>query len=416
MKTALCYDQVDDQEIENVLFTLESQFRLVRATLRPDWNSREAFDRVLTRLDRQSSPGWPLMREASTIGQWLYRGAPFPDPLQSGSLWLMVQDVFSGKYQHIFRVFIKQEPHTRAKAEEGRWRLIMMCSLPVQVAWHMVVDHLETSFLKTYKSPLFHSFNYIGGGWRQLRRFSKQHRLEWCADKSSWDWCSPGWVYVVCRELRKRLTQGATEEWVRVLDLLYDDAYFHSRVMLSDGSVHEQLTPGLMKSGLVVTISDNGIAQCALHVRAEHRLRTGPTFIIATGDDTFQQAPHFEEQYVAELRRGGCVVKEYGFGTDFMGFHVNDGGFFPKYVEKHIETVRYQKDEFLAESIEGYLRIYVYDELAFSFWRDLAIDLGFSMPSRQYFLYFAGNPDALEHYTFARPSFGDRMIGKGVVD
>lgn len=411
------YDTVSDSEMEYVLHELEKQFRLVATPLPDGWNTRANFDKVLLELDKQSSPGWPLMREAPTIGKWLFADGPFPLPRKADTLWSMVQDVFEGKYNHIFKVFIKMEPHTLKKALEGRWRLIMMCSLPNQVAWHMAVGHLEDRFLDMYRCPLAHSLVYFGGGWKRFYRYYRQHNLSWCADKSGWDWNSPGWVYVVCRELRKRLTIGATPEWERVLDILYADAYFTSKLMLVDGSIVQQEDPGLMKSGLVVTIGDNGIAQLALHIRAEKRMNVRrKTRIIATGDDTFQEPPEDEGAYIANLSSSGCIVKEYGSGTDFMGFEITSEGYYPLKFGKHVATLRYQKDEFLQETLESYLRIYTYDSLRSGFFRSLGTLLGFTFPSAQYFRYFSDNPDALETFSgLARPSFGDRDVGGSVV-
>lgn len=260
-----------------------------------------------------------------------------------------------------------------------------------------------------------HSLNYFGGGWTRFRAYTSNHRLDWCADKSGWDWNSPGWVYDVCKKLRKRLTINSSPEWEEVLDRLYFDAYECSKVILPDGTVLEQLSAGLMKSGLVATISDNGIAQIALHKYAEMKTSAPRTRILATGDDTIQQTPRCVEDYVRALQQGGCVVKEFHRGSDFMGFELTEGGVYPKYFAKHIKTLIIQKDQFLAETLEGYLRIYVFDERYFRFFEQLALNLGYSMPSRQYFLYHANNPDVLEEYSsIARPSFGDRVVGGGV--
>lgn len=339
-----------------------------------------------------------------------------PDPNRANLLWQMVLDVFAGRYQHVFKVFIKREPHTKAKASEGRWRMIMASSLPVQVAWHMTIGHQENKFLKTYKNPLMHSLVYFGGGWKLFNRFSQQHGLEWCADKSGWDWNSPHWVYKLCKELRLRLENNATDEWVRVLDLLYSDSYEQSKVILSTGTVLQQEDPGLMKSGTVPTISDNGIAQVALHVLAERRLRAKPTMLVATGDDTFQQKPADPESYVYTLQRAGCIVKEYGEGRDFMGFEISSNGIRPKYLTKHLINLKMQRREFLAETLEGYLRIYAHCREHFDFFRNIAKRMGISVPSRQYFHYFMDNPEALEPYYVQRPSFADRVVSVGVVD
>lgn len=415
MKALRCYDSVEDQEIEHVIYLLEDLFRSSRAVLPSDWNSRANFNRVILELDRQSSPGWPLCKQAPTIGKWLYKDKIFPDPIRSDCLWIMVQDVMAGKYDHHFKVFVKHEPHSRAKALEGRWRLIMASSLPVQVAWHMTIRHLEISFLRLYKQPLMHGLVYFGGGWKTFRNFFLSNRLDWCADKSGWDWNSPLWVYKVCKELRKRLTNAATDEWSKVLDLLYEDAFEKSKVVLVDGTILQQELGGLMKSGLVSTISDNGIAQIALHVLAEYKCGLPRTKIVATGDDTFQQQPVDEEIYIAQLQRLGCIVKEYGKGQDFMGFEITTAGLFPKYLNKHLVNLSIQKEEFLSETIEGYLRIYAHSEVHFDFFRAVAQKLGLDLPSRSYFLYFLNHPGALEIWTIPRPSFGDRVESKGVV-
>lgn len=374
-----------------------------------EWKTERRFDGVLAQLDRSSSPGWPLMREAPTIGKWLYKGGLFPDPNQRSKLWKMVQDVFAGTYEHVFKVFIKVEPHTQKKVEEGRWRLILMSSLPYQIAWHMTVGHLEASFLQTYHSPLAHSLVYFGGGWKTFKRYVSQHNMNWCCDKSGWDWNSPGWVYDACLELRKRLTCNRSPEWESLLTRLYSDAYGRSRVYLPDGTLLEQLKPGLMKSGLVVTITDNGISQVALHLLASYRQGLYPERILATGDDTIQAAPKNEKEYVEQLQRAGCVVKEYGIGDDFMGFSITRDGFYPKYLGKHLMSLRLQKEEFLRDALDGYMRIYACNPEMVEFFQELAGLLGVRLLSPKYYLYFANNPDAFEAW-MCRAAFRDHPI------
>lgn len=398
-----------DEERENILNVLESDLARTRTYLPPNWNSRENFNRCLLLLDKQSSPGWPLCKEAPTIGQWLFKGGLFPDPIRSEMLWNMIQDFKKGTYEHFYKVFIKNEPHKVSKVQSEKWRLIMISSLPVQVYWHMAVNHLERSFLQTTgQTPLFHGFVYFGGGWRKFNHIRCVKRLDWCADKSGWDWSSPGWVYEACKELRKRLTNGATKEWEDAIDLLYEDAYVSSKILLPDGRVVQQQIPGLMKSGLVVTISDNGIAQLLLHRRAELRLGMLPSNFIATGDDTFQETPPDIKAYVSELQRGGCILKDYANGTDFMGFEFHQDGFTPKYVAKHIMNFIMQKDEFAKETLESYCLIYAYNKPMREFWRDVAAELNYCMPSVSYYEHFCGNPNALEGYSVARPKFLDR--------
>lgn len=70
------------------------------------------------------------MREKPTIGEWLGRGEDLTfNPVQVERLWYDVQLCYLGQYQHVFRCFVKTEPHKQAKIEQQRWRLIMCASL-----------------------------------------------------------------------------------------------------------------------------------------------------------------------------------------------------------------------------------------------------------------------------------------------
>lgn len=433
MKALRTYAPPNDTEKEFVLHILERQFRNVVTPIPSGWDSRRNFDTVLMHLEKQSSPGWPLCREKPTIGEWLFGPDLFPIKQQAEKLWSMVQSVFDGTYTHVYKIFIKAEPHTQRKIMEKRWRLIMMSSLPVQVAWHMLLEHLTKPMLCPFATPLAHGLVYFGGGWKIFHHYLKQNRLNWTADKTGWDWNSPGWVYDVSKELLRNLSSdvqrsttsspadsiNSRQKWDSVLDNLFSDAFENKRVIMPDNTILQQNSRGLMPSGCVWTIQLNGIAQVALHILALHRIGVKPSScrILATGDDTIQEMPPGLDtgKYIQELQRCGCVIKECGFGSDFMGFEILSTGFYPKYADKHFENFRIQKSEYLQETIEGYLRIYCHDNLMFDFWKTVAHRLGFRMPSRTYFLYFANHPDALEEFSFARPSFGDRQASVDVV-
>lgn len=420
-----------------VVHMLERQFRNALTTIPCGWDSRQSFDKVLMQLDKQSSPGWPLCLQKPTIGEWLFGADLFPIKSQADKLWNMVQYVFMGQYDHVYKVFVKAEPHTRQKISDNRWRLIMMSSLPIQVAWHMCIGKLADRVLNPYATPLAHGLVYFGGGWKTFFYYIRQHRLNWTADKSGWDWNSPGWVYRVAFKLLQNLVIldeydertglknnvdrhfDNNENWYQTVRFLFEDAFMRKKVVLPDNTILLQNEAGLMPSGCVGTILINGIAQVALHILALKRMGISPSRcrLMATGDDTIQEMPSDldKDEYIRQLQFAGCVIKECGEGTDFMGFEITSEGFYPKYFEKHIENLKLQKEEFLAETLEGYLRIYCHDFEMFLFWRSVADRLGFRMPSREYFLYFANHPDALEEFTVARPAFGDRQASMNVV-
>lgn len=376
--------------------------------LREDWNKYENFVRVLAKLDRSSSPGWPLCRQSPTIGDWLYPAKTIdPDPTKAEMLWNMVQDVFRGTYHHVFKCFVKPEPHTPEKAEQGRWRLILASSLPVQVAWHMTIGHLEEAFVKEAATvPSAYAFCFFGGGWTRFNSERELNGLNWCADKSAWDWNSPGWVYDAIRRLRIRLTRGSSKNWRNVLDILYRDAYVDSRVHLSTGHVYKQTAPGLMKSGLVPTISDNSIAQVLLHVVACNRLRIPTGRIRATGDDTIQSRPQHVERYVETIQKLGCVVKTHFQGGEFMGVDLSDQ-MKPIYPHKHLWKIIRAPQEDRKTILDAYCRNYCHHPGWMSLWYGIAERLGINLYSVEYYQFFMDHPDGLVGFNMGLPGFDD---------
>lgn len=395
--------------------------QICRARLPADWDSFDSFERVVRfKLEGTSSPGYPLCREKPTIAEWLGGSSRFPSRQRMTLLWSMVQDVLKGNYEHIFKVFIKIEPHKLSKVREGRWRLIMMSSMPVQIVWHMAVGHLEDSFLRNMgRHPLRHGTMYIAGGWKRFREEAITNGRLWNTDKSGWDWNSPGWPYLCCKELRKRLTIGADVKWLSVLDMLYDDTFVNKKVILPDGFVYQQEIAGLMPSGTLTTISDNGLSQLFLDLAACSDLGEPPLYPIATGDDVAQRMPRDPDAYISSIQRYGCKIKESSVGIDFMGFDITEKGFFPKYLGKHLCNLIHQREEFVAETLDSYLGIYVFDEEMYAFFERVRDHLGVPdsrSHSREHYLYFANNPNALETYSVRPPTFINAVYRGAITD
>lgn len=348
------------------------------------------------------------MLQAPTISAWLYRDNPVtPDPARLELLWKDVQDVLDQKFDHLYRIFIKMEPHTNKKVQEGRWRMIIQSSLCYQIAWRMTVGHLEDSFMDTMGShPSAYGEIWFGGGWKRFLQRAARLKLNFCLDKSAWDWNSPGYVYEDVKELRVRLTLNPNEKWKRVLDHLYADAYEHSKVAVGN-NIYRQTEPGLMKSGLLVTISDNSMAQVLLDRLVSVRLGLPFMAIYATGDDTIQRKPQNVEEYIRTIQSFGCVVKEQVNGVEFMGTTFESGYPTPLYGGKHFKNIVNVQDEDLEGVLDSYMRIYAHDPEYAAFWRSLAVELGVKIRSDRYYKWFYDSPDALERGKFAGFSYGD---------
>lgn len=353
-----------------------------------NWDSRENFLSELKDLDYTSTPGWPYMRAAPTIGAWL--GADLMgnlDPVKVEMLWHDVKKVMAGTYEHWFRVFVKDEPHKRAKIDQQRWRLIIAASLPVQVVWRMCFSR-QNDWLNDnpYSIPSSHGLVFAHGGWRRFKAHCNATGLRYSRDISSWDINMPGWVVDAVKLFRTRVR--APESWRRVVQLLYDDAFLDSKLLFSKGVVLRQTYKGFMKSGLFNTITDNSLSMVIMHVLASYRSHQPVGSVWATGDDVLQS--HMSDGYIKELERLGCKVKEWTRGLDFMGtdFETNP---MPKYFSKHVVNIVSAKRDLLPEILDSYCRLYAYSP-AFAFWEHCAKINGIKVRSRLFYQFWYSSP------------------------
>lgn len=375
---------------ERILYECEKEYAGCVWSLDDDFDSFEAFERALRRLDMTSSPGFPYQREAPTNGDWLKWNGVEVDEIQKQRLWFDVQLVMRDQWEHIIRVFIKQEPHKLAKVESGRWRLIMASSLPVQMLWHMLFDDLNDLEIKnSYDIPSQQGIILVAGGWKRYHAAWKELGLTCGVDKSSWDWTAPFWAIMLDLELRRRLGRGdRLQEWITLAKLLYRHMFEIPTLMLSDGQTFKQIVPGIMKSGCVNTISTNSHCQVFLHLAvcldANIRLRPFPR---ACGDDTIHHVMH--TNHLDLYKRYGVQIKEVSDELiEFVGHEFHDDGPRPMYILKHLKKLRYVSDDVLPQYLDSMARMYVHTD-HFYFWERLARALRCPLPlSREAYSYW----------------------------
>lgn len=344
-----------------------------------DWNTREYFDKLLWTLDNSSSPGYPYQREAPTIGTWLRYADGEPDIRQVERLWYDTQMVMMGNYEHIYRAFVKDEPHKASKVTAGKWRLIVAASLPVQMAWRMLYYAQNDALNRCAdKIPSKHGFVFCYGGWRRFLALAKSKGISVSRDISAWDVNAPGWVFEVTGKLRERWA-GVTSDWVDVHRRLYFDAFVNSKILFSNGLIVEQQFSGYMKSGLFNTITDNSLAMVAMHILACIRTRTRIGHIFATGDDVVQESVN--DDYLSELERLGCRVKEVIPHLEFMGLSFRSGKPEPLYTAKHLVNF-ICKEGREEEVLDSYCRNYA-ESRHFVLWKEIAAQLGLHFPSKE---------------------------------
>lgn len=332
-------------------------------------------------LEWKSSPGWPYMKEAPTIGDWLDFNGVHCDELKLQRLWYDVGKVLEDSFETVLRAFIKQEPHKVTKLVEGRERLIMSTPLPVQVVWVMMfssLNNLESD--KVWQIPGKQGMTLYGGAWKLYHRNWVRRGLTYGLDKSGWDWTAPHWSLKLDLELRRRLGRGSRiSEWYEIASRLYRNVFENPLIVFSNGLVLRQVVPGIMKSGLYNTISTNGHCQLFVHIAV--CLRAGISIYPlpdTLGDDTLQHERHTHDLDL--YRDFGVQIKAVSETIEFAGHNFTEFGPIPNYFMKHLVKARTVPDDGLVEYLDSMARMYVHEREIFDFWDQLAHRLGHSLP------------------------------------
>lgn len=372
-----------------VVAALEKMYDPALRRLPDNWNSYDRFMELLKDLDNTSSPGIPYMKTAPTIGQWLGAdGLGNYNKQRVEVLWYDTKRVMAGDFRHIFRAFVKDEPHKISKARTHRWRLIIASSLPVQMVWRMLYYHQNQSLNKhPYSTPSKHGLIFCYGGWRRFLAFCKSENLNISRDISGWDVNAPGWVFEVIRQWRATWP-GITAEWIRIHEMMYLDAYRNSEIQFSNGIIAQQNFGGFMKSGLYNTISDNSLAMVAMHVLACIRSNLGIGQIGVTGDDVIQS--QISDEYLEEIQKLGCKIKEIIHHLEFMGTNYDQGYPDPLYFQKHLVNFMH-KEGIEEEVLDSYLRLYSHSP-KFEFWKSVADIGGWKSKSKLFYKFWYDSP------------------------
>lgn len=184
----------------------------------------------------------------------------------------------------LVRVFVKNEPHTLKKIEEGRLRLISSVSFVDEIIERLIFGNQnELEILNYLDVP---SKPGIGFSTDEVNRqfflttMSRFKRLV-MSDVKAWDWSVQYWLFLIDLETRKRLVDASPE----VVSLWY--AFARRRIealswtvfATSDGYLYAQTAPGIMLSGSYLTSSTNSRCRVGLAFLA------GADYAEAMGDD-----------------------------------------------------------------------------------------------------------------------------------
>lgn len=201
-----------------------------------------------------------------------------------------------------FKLFVKEEPHKLRKLNEGRVRLIFNASLVDNTIARML-SALQNN-TEIIKWPLIPSKPGMGlndAGIAVIIDNVARMALDGPvaeSDVKGWDWSVQEWELKADLERRLHLNRGYGTVWERVARSHW---YCMSRklMVLSDGTMYQQLQPGVMPSGWYNTSSTNSFMRSLIHgMVAETSIPRIRPAVIAMGDDALEQSvPNAKARY-----------------------------------------------------------------------------------------------------------------------
>lgn len=230
---------------------------------------------------------------------------------------------------------MKDEPHKTTKLAAGRERLIFALSLVDQMVDRILFKPMIDVEIRNPREVVSKT------GWSPLPEGYRAIYQEFpgevmAVDKTAWDWTMPGWVVAAYHEMKM--------EQCLTMDELYSGMTFYrmmevvgplSKVRLPTGFEVRQKGIGLMKSGWLLTLSMNSLAQALQHAVAAYSIGEEPPRCWAMGDDFISRSVRDVSRYREELSRTGCIVKHIKNILEFAGFEFTKGGVEPLYTSKH---------------------------------------------------------------------------------
>lgn len=356
-------------------------FKALRHGITPDftkWFSK-SFDECLGDLRNQSSVGYSGMyRYGPTIGEALKFDGVKYDATQVSIFKMMVlqkmTDMFEGNYEaQPIKVFVKAEPHKQAKADEGRYRLIMAVALEDAMIDRMLYSPILRACIRNWeKLPVKIGYSPLKGQYLKPSAEFPMHSLS--IDKQGWDFTVPAWLVDIWDRFLKDTVCGRQSWWDKIHDCRFEALFAeHCLYQFKDGTQATQKYPGIMKSGSFNTILLNSVGQYIISLLAWRRSGNEKTVMWCLGDDTVEEPPLKLTAYLSEMEKMGFVLKQAEMNryVDFCGFVMNARGIIPAYWKKHLFSLLNEGGEHWLEKLNVYRFLYAFEPNMLSFLSDL---------------------------------------------
>lgn len=260
-------------------------------------------------------------------------------------IWSLVMDRlniwldYSGNYEDLeaedlvrlgfcdpVKLFVKDEPHSKEKVKDGRYRLISSVSIVDQIIERLLHSRLNGNCIEMWdECPSKCGLGLHDDGMilitESIKRLIALRGEVMATDVSGWDWSVQGWEIRDAMEVRIKLAQ-ATEDSVFAHLCRINAMVVSSSVFVDpDGNCYAQTSPGIQLSGRYCTSSDNcfmRIVAC-LHARIMAGLEPlvdGKCGIDAMGDDSVEVA---FEQILEQYEKIGHRIKGVTYNSSVEG-------------------------------------------------------------------------------------------------
>jgi hypothetical protein len=203
------------------------------------------------------------------------------------------------------RVFVKNEPHSVEKAEEGRWRLISSVSVVDEIIERLLCQtQNEKEIANWLQCPSKPGIGLSLDEQATSLFASVAHHLAEAAeaDVRGWDWSVKWWMFEMDVEARIRLNGASSDSAFAKILRARVWCLARSVFSTSSGQLYKQTKPGLMKSGSYLTSSTNS------RMRVMLAYIVGATWAIAMGDDSVET---WIDNAIERYAQYGIVVKMF---------------------------------------------------------------------------------------------------------
>lgn len=286
--------------------------------LHPD-NLRALVDKAMLDVNMQSSPGMPCAAIQPLNSKLFASHTPLIAHAAVERLKRLIEHrgelspvelVKAGLCDPV-RVFVKQEPHTKAKVNSRRFRLICSISVVDQIVERVLCAEQNNEEILLWGSLA----SCPGMGltldvqtdqlWDNVQEAAKHCSIT-SSDLSSFDWTVQ--EFELKGDAESRIQLANAEGTLFAIALRNRTMCLCNKVFaLSDGRLYAQLRPGVQASGSYTTSSTNS------RVRVAAGFYAGSDWVKAMGDDALEEYRAGALEAYKEL---GKIVKEYTIFND----------------------------------------------------------------------------------------------------